>query len=60
MSNSLIVNRNKHRPADIAFAFAGFGEHTIRIDCDQLETLLDLAEHGIAELFEAQRRVLGL
>jgi len=37
----------------------GTGEHA-SFSRSQLETLLDLAEHGIAELFEAQRRVLGL
>ncbi len=37
----------------------GTGEHTT-FSRDQLTRLLDLAEHGIAELFDAQRRVLGL
>jgi ribonuclease PH len=37
----------------------GTGEHD-SFSRSQLETLLDLAEHGIADLFEAQRRVLGL
>jgi ribonuclease PH len=37
----------------------GTGEHA-SFSRSQLETLLDLAEHGIAELFEAQRRALGL
>ena len=37
----------------------GTGEHD-SFSRSQFETLLDLAEHGIAELFEAQRRVLEL
>ena len=36
----------------------GTGEHST-FTRGQLETLLDLAESGIAELFQAQRRVLG-
>ena len=36
----------------------GTGEHTTFVRA-QLETLLDLAEQGIAELFQAQRKVLG-
>ena len=37
----------------------GTGEHA-SFSRSQLEVLLDLAEHGIAELFEAQRRALDL
>jgi ribonuclease PH len=36
----------------------GTGEHAT-FTRGQLETLLDLAEGGIAELFQAQRKVLG-
>ena len=36
----------------------GTGEHST-FSRPQLEILLDLAEHGMAELFQAQRRVLG-
>jgi ribonuclease PH len=36
----------------------GTGEHAT-FNRRQLETLLDLAQHGIAELFQAQRKVLG-
>jgi len=36
----------------------GTGEHA-SFTREQLETLVDLAEKGIGELFEAQRKVLG-
>jgi ribonuclease PH len=36
----------------------GTGEHGT-FSRSQLETLLDLAEQGIAELFTAQKKVLG-
>jgi ribonuclease PH len=36
----------------------GTGEHAT-FTRGQLETLLDLAERGTAELFRAQRKVLG-
>jgi len=36
----------------------GTGEHST-FSRGQLEILLDLAQHGIAELFQTQRRVLG-
>ena len=36
----------------------GTGEHAT-FSRGQLETLLDMAERGIAELFKAQRAVLG-
>jgi ribonuclease PH len=36
----------------------GTGEHST-FARSQLETLLDLAEQGISELFAAQKRVLG-
>jgi ribonuclease PH len=36
----------------------GTGEHAT-YNRNQLEHLLDLAERGIADLFQAQRKVLG-
>jgi len=36
----------------------GTGEHD-SFSREQLDILLDLAERGIAELFQAQRKVLG-
>ena len=36
----------------------GTGEHAT-FTRGQLEIILDSAEHGIAELFQAQRKVLG-
>ncbi len=36
----------------------GTGEHGT-FSRDQLETILDLAEGGVAQLFQAQRKVLG-
>ncbi|HET9464160.1 MAG TPA: ribonuclease PH, partial [Gemmatimonadales bacterium] len=37
----------------------GTGEHGT-FSRSQLETILDLAEQGIAQLFQAQRKALGL
>ena len=36
----------------------GTGEHA-SFSRAQLETLLDMAEHGVAQLFAAQQKVLG-